>query len=145
MWVRQMRFVDLRVEMNSSRGFLSDLGTLIAAVVVTAVVVFGICFMVWYHFGGGAWRSGVSVIDATLVSPQELELNVSSCFGAPQVFLWETDDEVKVNAVAFSTPLRGSLLCGDVVTVYLQESLGDRIVVDKHNGQVVTVWAADAR
>ena len=133
------------MEMNSSRGFLSGLVPLVTAVVVTAVVVFGSCFMVWHHFGGGAWRSGVSVIDARLVSPQELKLNVSSCGGAPQVFLWETDDEVKVKVVAFSTPLRGSLLCGDVVTVYLQEPLRDRIVVDKHNGQVVTVWAADAR
>ncbi len=144
MWVRQMRFVDRRVEMNSSRGFLSGLVPLVTAVVVTAVVVFGTCFMVWYHLGGAAWRSGVSVIDATLVSPQELDLLVSSCFGAPQVLLWETDDEVKVKVVAFST-LRGRFLCGEVVTVYLQEPLRDRIVVDKHNGQVVTVWAADAR
>ncbi len=84
------------------------------------------------------------MIDATLVSPQELDLLVSSCGGAPQVLLWETDDEVKVKVVAFST-LRGRLLCAEVVTVYLEEPLQDRIVVDKHNGQVVTVWAADAR
>ncbi len=67
---------------------------------------------------------------------------VASCHGAPRVPLEETDVDVQVKVISFSTPLRGGLDCLDRVEVHLQEPLGDRIVVDKHTGQSVSVSTA---
>ena len=122
------------------RGFLSGhLGPLIVAVVLTALVVFVACFAVWFNLGGGAWRSEVRVMEAVLLAPKRLELRVASCHGAPRVSLRETDVDVQVKVVAFSTPFHGGMDCQDAVDVYLREPLGDRGVVDKHTGQVVSV------
>ncbi len=118
------------------------LGPVIVAVVVTAVVVFAACFMVWHNLGGGAWRSEVRVMEAHLPDPDRpdrLTLGVASCNGAPRVSFRKTDDDVKVKVIAFSTPFHGGEDCMDAVDVYLQEPLGDRVVVDKHTGQVVSV------
>ena len=109
---------------------------------MTGVVVFVACFMVWHNLGGGAWRSEVRVMAAHLLDPDRpdrLTLDVASCNGAPLVSLWETDVDVQVKVIAFSTPFRGGGDCGDRVDVYLREPLGDRVVVDKHPGQVVSV------
>ena len=58
---------------SDSRGFLSGrLGTTIVAVVITGLVVFVACLLVWHHLGGGAWRSDVSVKSALLLSPDRL-------------------------------------------------------------------------
>ena len=125
---------------SGARWFLSGrLGPLISAVVVTALVVFVACFLVWHHLGGGAWRSAVEVNHAVLVAPQRLDLNVSSCNGAPDVSLRETDVEVQVHVLSFSTPMRGGAECQDIVGVSLREPLGRRAVVDQHTGQVVKV------
>ena len=60
---------------SGSRGLLSGrLGTTIVAVVVAGLLVFVACLMVWYHVGGGAWRSEVRVMEAWLLSPDRLEL-----------------------------------------------------------------------
>ena len=125
---------------SGSRGFFSGrLGPTIVAVVVTAVVVFVACFMVWHHLGGGAWRSEVSVMEAVLLAPQRLDLGVASCNGAPRVSLRETDVDVQVRVMSFSAPFRGGNECDDHVEVYLREPLGDRVVVDRHTGQLVSV------
>ena len=130
---------------SDSRGFLSGrLGTTIVAVVITGLVVFVACFMIWHHIGGGAWRSAVSVKSASLISPDRLELLVDSCHGAPRVSLEETDNDVHVKVIAFSTPLRGRMDCLEPVEVFLQEPLGGRIVVDKDTGQSVTVRIVDS-
>ena len=119
--------------------FLSGrLGPLIA-VVLTALVVFVACFMAWHNLGGGAWRSDVRVMEAVLLAPKRLELGVASCHGAPRVSLRETDVDVQVKVLAFSTPFHGGNDCDDHVEVYLREPLGDRVVVDKHTGQIVSV------
>ena len=132
---------------SDSTGFLSGLlGRPIAAVVVTGLVVFVVtglvvfvaCFMVWYHVGGGAWRSSVSVMGASLISLDTLSLGVASCQGAPSVAqLQETDVDVQIRVIAFSTPTRGGLDCADSVKVYLREPLGNRAVVDMHSGRIV--------
>ena len=83
--------------------------------------------------------SAVSVKSASLISPDRLELLVDSCHGAPRVSLEETDNDVHVKVIAFSTPLRGGIDCLETVEVFLQEPLGDRIVVDKHTGQTVAI------
>ena len=128
-----------------TRGLLTGrLGPLIIAVVITGLLVFVACFMVWHHLGGGAWRSEVSVKSASLLSPDRLELIVASCHGAPQVSLEETDVDVQVKVISFSTPLRGGMDCLDIVQGHLREPLRDRIVVDKHTGQSVTVRIVDS-
>ncbi len=128
---------------SDSRGFLSGrVGPVIVAVVVTGVVVFVACFMVWHNLGGGAWRSEVRVMEAHLLDPDRpdrLTLDVASCNGAPRVSFRKTDVDVQVKVIAFSTPFHGGGDCGDRVDVYLLEPLGDRVVVDMHTGQVVSV------
>ena len=124
---------------SGSRGSLSGhLGLIVVAVVVTGLVVFVACFMVWYRLGGGAWRSGVSVSDAKLGAPHTLILTVDSCQGAPRVAqLQETDVDVQVRVIAFSTPFHGGTDCQELVEANLEEPLGDRMVVDKHSGRIV--------
>ena len=108
----------------------------IIAVVVTGLLVFVACSVLWYHLGGGAWRGGVSVVDVKLAAPDTLILTVNSCHGAPRVSISrETDIDVQVEVIAFSTPLHGGLDCLESVNVYLEEPLGDRVIADLHSGQ----------
>jgi len=53
--------------------------------------------------------------------------------------LKETDVDVQVRVIAYSTPFHGGDDCRDSVTAYLREPLGNRVVVDKHTGQRVSV------
>ncbi len=127
---------------SGSRGFLSvPLGCLIVAVFVAGVVIgLAVSVAAWSFLGGGAWRGEVTVMEAGLLSPDRLALTVGSCNGDPEVsLLRETDVDVQVKVVAFSTPLLGGNQCADGVVVYLREPLGGRVVVDKHTGQSVTV------
>ena len=92
---------------SDPRGFLSGrIWPLVVAVLMTSLLVFIACLMVWYHLGGGAWRSGVSIRDIMLDAPDTLILGVESCHGAPRVAMsHETDVDVQVKIIAFSTPL----------------------------------------
>ena len=108
--------------------------TFLVSALVTAVAL----FLVWHNLGGGAWRSAVSVVDAELRSPQGLVLIIGSCNGGPGVTLTETDIDIQVKAVAYSTPLRGAAECLDLVGPrHLQKPLGNRVVVDMHTGRIV--------
>ena len=101
-------------------------------------MVFVSCFLAWFHLGGGAWRSAVGVVDAELRSPDGLVLIIASCNGGPGVTLLETDIDVQVKAVAYSTPLHGGDDCLDFVGPRkLQEPLGNRAVIDTHTGRIV--------
>ena len=121
---------------DSKRSLSGRIWPLVVAVVVAGLLVFIACLMVWYHLGGGAWRSGVNVVDARLDAPDTLILAVESCHGAPRVAMsHETDVAVYVRIIAFSTPMHGGLDCLDSVNVYLEEPLGDRSVVDMHTGE----------
>ena len=112
--------------------------SLIVAIVVTGIVVFVSCFLAWFYLGGGAWRSQVAVVDAELRSPDGLVVIIASCNGGPGVTLLETDIDVQVKAVAYSTPLRGGDDCLDAVGPrHLQRPLGNRVVIDTHTGQIV--------
>lgn len=114
------------------------LGPILVAAIVTGLLVFVACLLVWYHFGGGAWRSAVSVVDARLGHPQTLILSVASCQGAPRVAeLRETEVDVQVRVIAFSTPLHGGTDCLESVKAHLEAPLGDRAVVDNHSGRIV--------
>ena len=127
------------INSSGSRGFLSgSQGPPIVAAMVTGLVVFVACFMVWYHLGGGAWRGQVGVIDANLRTPDELVFSVASCNGVPRATLLETEIDVQVKVVAYSTPLLGGEACADSVgPMRLQEPLGNRVVIDTHTGRVV--------
>jgi len=115
---------------------------ILVALLVFAVVLGVTVFAAWHLLGGGIWRGEVSVFNAELRSPDRLVLYVSSCQGDPEVtLLHETDVDVQVKVVSSSTPLKGGLACLDSVEVQLQEPLGNRVVIDKHNGQSVNVSA----
>ena len=129
-----------------SRGFLSSrLGWAIIAAAVTGLVVFVACFMVWYHVGGGAWRSWKSVEEAQLIAPDRLSLKVNSCEGIPRLSeLTETDVDIQVKLYVhfnvFGKRLGGPpAACVRHVEVRISEPLGDRVVIDKHTGQLVSV------
>ena len=116
------------------------LGHLICTVVVTGLVVFVACVCFWYNFAGGGWRGAVTVDGATYLYPYGLSLGVGSCLGSPEVsLLRETDVDVQIKVIAFSTPFHGGRDCAEGVAVRLQEPLGDRIVVDGHTGQRVNL------
>ena len=113
-----------------------------ASLAVAAAALVVAAFLVWLLPGGGVWRGEVSVVGAELRFPHTLELilSVDSCQGNPEVSQFrETDREVQVKVVASSTPFRGGRDCLDSVKVQLQDPLGDRLVVDRHSGQSVSV------
>ena len=113
---------------------------LVVTVVVSGSLVFVACLVSWVILGGGIWLSEVSVVGAELQSPDRLVLNVASCNKSPQVTLQETDVDIQVEAVAFSTPLRNDDGCQDAVgPLQLQKPLGDRAVIDNLTGQSVVV------
>lgn len=116
------------------------LASLAVAAAVLLVTGFVTAFLAWLLLGGGVWRSEVSVVEAQLRSPTKLALFVDSCNGDPKLsLLQETDRDVQVKVVASSTPFRGRQDCADGVEVQLQDPLGDRLVVDRHSGQSVSV------
>ena len=119
-----------------------------AAVLNAAVAVLGVAFFAaWLTIGGGVWRSEVSVVEgrvfkSDLYSLDRLILTVDSCGGNPRLsHREESDFEVWVKVVASSTPFRRSGGCEgqDSVEVHLREPLRDRVVIDLHAGQVVSV------
>ena len=124
---------------SGSKSFFSGRsGPTVVGAAVSGLLVFVACFMVWYHLGGGAWRSGVSVSDAQLGAPDTLLLTVDSCQGAPTLAeLQETNIDVEVSVIAFSTPFHGGKECQELVKAHLEEPLGDRLVVDGHSGRIV--------
>ena len=104
------------------------------------LAVFVACFLVWLILGGGAWRSGVGIYEAQLSVPDRLTLVVNSCQGAPQVsYSRETETEVRVKVVAFSTPFHGGCDGQDIANVFLYEPLGQRLLIDAHTGAQVEV------
>ena len=71
-----------------------------------------------------------------MAAPDRLILTFASCHGAPRVLMSrETDVDVQVKVIAFSTPFHGGLDCLEFIKVYLEEPLGDRDIVDLHTGQ----------
>lgn len=85
-------------------------------------------------------KRAISVVGAELRSPDRLDLSVDSCRRNPQLALrQETSVEVQVMVVAPSTSYRPGSDCQDIVNVRLQEPFGDRILVDMHTGQPVSV------
>ncbi|MFA5056208.1 MAG: hypothetical protein WC562_08615 [Dehalococcoidia bacterium] len=112
---------------------------ILVALLVFAVVLGVTVFAAWQLLGG-VWRGEVSIMEASLISPDRLVLFVSSCQGDPEVtLLHETDVDVQVKVIASSTPLKGGLSCQDSIEVQLQQPFGDRVLIDMHKGQLVNV------
>ena len=104
-------------------------------------------FAVWLLLGFGVYtmRGEVSVLRGYVHYPDRFVLVTGGpCQGDQQVsLLRETDTDVQVKVVAPSRSFfQGGLDCGGgIVEVQLSEPLGDRIVIDKHTGQRVSVEA----
>ncbi len=117
---------------------------LIVTAVVSGLVVFVACFMIWYHVGGGVWRGWVSVEEAQLIEPDKLSLLVNSCITPEVSVLNETGVDVQVRLHYYFIPLRSvgyppNDVCEERVEIRLGEPLGNREVVDKRTGQLVSV------
>ncbi len=86
-------------------------------------------------------RREVGVKGAELLSPDRLVLDAGTCKRNPEVsLLRETDVDVQVKMVVDPDPYPlGGPECLTAVIVQLQEPLGDRVVVDKHTGRLVSV------
>ena len=117
----------------------------IATVIVTGLVVFVTCFMIWDHVGGGAWRGKTHVEAARLTSEDTLILSVISpgCVQVPHFTMArETDVDVQVAFRVYNTPLQSGNHCIREIEVPLSEPLGNRALIDMHTGQSVNVTTA---
>ena len=113
---------------------------LIGAAVVSGLLVFAACFMVWYHVGGGAWHGKTHVEAARLISQDTLLLSVVSpgCGGVPHfTVLRETEVDIQVAFRVSNTPLRGGDDCLRDIELPLREPLGNRDLIDMHTGKSV--------
>ena len=134
--------------MSSSRDSRSSLPsflrnpivTAIVAAVVTGLVVFVACFMVWYHAGGGVWSGKTHVERARLISQDTLRLSVLSpgCGAVPHfTVLNETEVDIQVAFRVISSPIRGGDDCLRDVELRLKKPIGSRHLIDMHTGQRV--------
>ena len=124
-----------------SRGFLScHHGIRVVAAVLIALVFGVVCFMVWHHLREDVLPQ-VGVVEARLVAPKRLELLVDTCH-PPQVSLWESDVELRVEAMSASPSSQDGVACQFSVEIDLLKPLGERAVVDEHTGQAVNVTTA---
>ena len=124
-----------------SRGFLSGRPgrQVLAAAVVTALLVFAACVYVWIDLGGGAWFGEARVKEAEFHPPDRLRLILDSCYAFPRRSRFEaTPVRIKVAVDAFSTFPRETG-CLDHVDVRLGYPHGGRKVIDGNTGQPVSV------
>ena len=114
----------------------SFLRCVLPVAVVTVVAVLGFAF--WFWEGGGAWRGSVDIVEARVSAPNTLEIQVSSCNGAPRLWVQrQTGDTLELEVVAYSTPLRGGEDCLDLVTLQVDEPV--TTIVDLHSGETTEV------
>ena len=131
---------------SGSKGLLHGRMKLLA---VTAVVVAGLtAFAVWLLLGFGVFtlRGEVRILSGEVWYPDKLLLVTGGpCDGDQRVsLLLETDVDVQVKVVASSRPFfQGGPECLPSVEIQLQEPLGDRVVVDRHTGKLVSLTASN--
>ena len=111
------------------------------AAAIGALALAGGLFFFAVNGGYAWWRTGVTVFEARLLSTNRLDLIVNSCNRNPEVsLLRETDVDVQVKVVASPhLSLLGGLDCQDAVVVQLRKPLGNRVLIDRHTGQSVSV------
>ncbi len=80
----------------------------------------------------------------TQIGPQELDINVPSCNGDPELDeLVEDDREVRIRIVTTLVVSGARDSCADSLAVTLQEPLGDRAVIDAESGETLPVVELD--
>ena len=125
-----------------SRGFLSGRPgrQVLAAAVVTALVVVAASVYVWIDLGGGAMYGEARVKEAEFHPPDRLRLILDSCYEYVRKVstAWEPSGELKVEVIAFSTFPRDTG-CQNYVETQLSISLEGRTVIDGNTGQPVSV------
>ena len=124
-----------------SRGFLSGRPgrQIIAAALVTALLVFAACVYVWIDLGGGAMYGEARLKEAEFHPPDRLRLILDSCYEYARRSGYEAIPvRIKVAVDAFSTFPRETG-CLDHVDVQLRYPLGGRNVIDGNTGQPVSV------
>ena len=125
-----------------SRGFLSGRPgrQVLAAALVTALLVFAACVYVWIDLGGGAMYGEARVKEAAFHPPDKLRLILDSCYEFIRKVstAWEPSGELKVEVIAFSTFPRDTG-CQNYVETQLSISLEGRTVIDGNTGQSVNV------
>ena len=124
-----------------SRGFLSGRPgrQILAAAIVTALLVFAACVYVWIDLGGGAMYGEARVKEAEFHPPDRLRLILDSCYEYVRRSRFEaTPVRIKVAVDAFSTFPRETG-CQDYVDVRLRYPHGGRKVIDGNTGQPVSV------
>ena len=91
--------------------------------------------------GENVRRQVTNVEYAWLKSPDTLVVNAGTCYMNPDVsFLQETDVDVQIMMeIDYHPPRLSYPECLTEKIVQLQSPLGDRVVVDKHTGRVVSV------
>ena len=130
----------MNTDVSSARNcFLSDrMWLLIVSAIASGLLVIMGC-------GGDAALGEVrevSVMEAELLAPDRLIFIVASCNKDPEMsLLRETDVDVRVRVTAFFAPSLSDQDCQDSLEVQLQEPIGDRLLVDDHTGQLVSVRA----
>ena len=131
---------------SGSRGFLSGRPgrQIIAAAVVTALVVIGASVYVWIDLGGGAMYGEARVKEAEFHPPDKLRLILDSCYEYVRKVstAWEPSGELKVEVIAFSTFPRDTG-CQNYVETQLSISLEGRTVIDGNTGQPVSVMTVE--
>ena len=131
---------------SGSRGFLSGRPgrQIIAAAVVTALVVIGASVYVWIDLGGGAMYGEARVKEAEFHPPDRLRLILDSCYEYVRKVstAWEPSGELKVEVIAFSTFPRDTG-CQNYVETQLSISLEGRTVIDGNTGQPVSVMTVE--
>ena len=125
-----------------SRGFLSGRPgrQILAAALVTALVVLAASVYVWIDLGGGAWFGEARVKEAEFHPPDRLRLILDSCYEYVRKVstAWEPSGELKVEVIAFSTFPRDTG-CQNYVETQLSISQEGRTVIDGNTGQPVSV------
>ena len=112
---------------------------IIAAALVTALLVFAACIYVWIDLGGGAMYGEARVKEAEFHPPDTLRLILDSCYAFARRSQKEaTPVRIKVAVDAFSTFPRETG-CLDHVDVRLAYPLLGRKVIDGNTGQPVSV------
>ena len=91
--------------------------------------------------GENVRRQVTNVEYAWLKSPDTLVVNAGTCYMNPDVsFLQETDVDVQIMMeIDYHPPRLSYPECLTEKIVQLQSPLGDRVVLDKHTGRVVSV------
>jgi hypothetical protein len=89
---------------------------------------------------GGPQTEFAEIIRGALTdNPSMIDVSVAVCTPEPEIDVQETASQVVVTATY--RPVRADADCARIVSIELEEPLGDRVVIDGSNGDEVHVDA----